>query len=48
MLTFSENRDGTQEQHEKFHAAALVAIEQTWWDRFRERRRRRKSVQEQA
>jgi hypothetical protein len=44
MLTFRESSDGTHEQHEKFHAAALVAIEQTWWDSFRERWRRRQSA----
>jgi hypothetical protein len=48
QLMYSRNFSGTQEQHQKFNTAALVAIEQTWWDRFRERRRRRESVQETA
>jgi hypothetical protein len=26
---------GTREQHEKFNQAALAAIRQSWWDRFR-------------
>lgn len=41
---YSRNFSGTQEQHAKFNVAALVAIEQTWWGRFRARRRRRESV----
>ena len=48
MLTYGRNFTGVQEEHEKFNVAALVAIEQTWWTRFRERRRHRKSVEELA
>ena len=48
LLTYSRNFTGTQEQHQNFNIAALVAIEQTWWERYRERRNRRESVQEQA
>jgi hypothetical protein len=34
---YSRNFTGTQEQHVKFNQAALVALQQTWWDRLRER-----------
>jgi hypothetical protein len=47
MLTYSRNFSGTQEQHEKFNMAALTALQQTWWDRLRERwelRRRSKKA----
>jgi hypothetical protein len=34
---YSRNFTGTQEQHVEFNRAALVALQQTWWDRLRER-----------
>jgi hypothetical protein len=37
LVTYSRNFTGTQEQHEKFNLAALVVLQQTWWDRLRER-----------
>jgi hypothetical protein len=37
MAIYSRNFSGTQEQHVKFNQAALVALQQTWWDRLRER-----------
>jgi hypothetical protein len=37
MAIYSRNVSGTQEQHVKFNQAALVALQQTWWDRLRER-----------
>jgi hypothetical protein len=46
MSRYSRNFGSTLEQQEKFNLAALVALQQTWWDRFRERRRlRRRSAQ---
>lgn len=39
MSAYSRYFDGTREQHEKFNRAALAALNQTWWHRFRERRR---------
>jgi hypothetical protein len=47
MSRYSRNFTSTLEQHEKFNLAALVALQQTWWDRLRERRRlRRRSTQQ--
>jgi hypothetical protein len=39
MSAYSRGFDGTIEQHERFNRAALVALNQTWWQRFQERRR---------
>jgi hypothetical protein len=45
MAAYSRGFDGTIEQHEKFNRAALVALNQTWWQRFQERRRLWKEAQ---
>jgi hypothetical protein len=45
MVAYSRGFDGTIEQHEKFNRAALVALNQTWWQRFQERRRLWKEAQ---
>jgi hypothetical protein len=34
---YSQNFNGTQDHHVKFNKAALLALQQTWWDRLRER-----------
>jgi hypothetical protein len=44
MSRYSRNFTSTLEQHERFNLAALVVLQQTWWDRFRERRRLRKRI----
>ena len=44
LSRYSRNFTSTLEQHEKFNRAALVALEQTWWHRFQERRRLRREV----
>ena len=46
MSRYSQNFSRTLEQHERFNLAALVALQQTWWDRFRERRQLRKRISE--
>jgi hypothetical protein len=47
MLTYSGNFTGAREQHLKFNLAALVVLQQTWWDRIRERwQLRRRSKRE--
>jgi len=48
MSRYSQNFSRTLEQHERFNLAALVAVQQTWWDRFRERRQLRKRISETA
>jgi hypothetical protein len=42
MSMYSRTFTRTLEQHEKFNLAALVALQQTWWGRFRERRQLRR------
>jgi hypothetical protein len=44
MSRYSRNFTSTLEQHERFNLAALVVLQQTSWDRFRERRRLRKRI----
>jgi hypothetical protein len=47
MALYQRNFRGSQDEHEKFNLAALVALQQTWWDRLRERwqlRRRSKKA----
>jgi hypothetical protein len=46
MSRYSRNFTSTLEQHERFNLAALVVLQQTSWDRFRERRRLRKRISE--
>jgi hypothetical protein len=43
---YSRNFTGTQEEHVKFNQAALVALQETWWDRLLERWLRRRSKKE--
>jgi len=42
--TYDRSFERFLQQHERFNVAALVALEETWWDRFRQRRRRRKTA----
>jgi hypothetical protein len=47
LLMYSRNFTGTQDLHEKFNLAALVVLQETWWDRVRERwQLRRRSKRE--
>jgi hypothetical protein len=41
MSMYSRNFNRTIEQHEKFNRAALAALRQSWWDRFRPERARK-------
>jgi hypothetical protein len=42
MGIYQRNFERALEQHEKFNLAALVVLEETWWDRFLSRRTLRK------
>jgi len=45
---YSANFSGTQEQHVKFNQAALVALQETWWDRLLERWRLRRRAKKES